>query len=136
MVSTRLCGVVDAPMRMRIGLIAPPWVPVPPPVYGGTEVIVDELARGFAAAGHDVTLFCTGDSSCPVHTEWLYEHAQPSRMGDADVESRHADAAYEALAGCDIVHDHTLLGPSRACRYPGLAVVTTCHGLLSAEVAG
>ena len=122
-------------MPLRIGLIAPPWIPVPAPVYGGTEVVVDELARGFAAAGHDVTLFCTGDSGCPVHKEWLYEEGQWSRMGDPEVESRHADAAYEALAGCDIVHDHTVLGPSRAGRYPDLAVVATCHGPLGAEVA-
>ncbi len=31
---------------MRIGLIAPPWVPVPPPSYGGTEAVIDNLARG------------------------------------------------------------------------------------------
>ncbi len=37
---------------MRIGLIAPPWVPVPPPAYGGTEAMVDNLARGLAALGH------------------------------------------------------------------------------------
>ena len=36
---------------MRIGLIAPPWTPVPPPLYGGIELVVDELARGIQAAG-------------------------------------------------------------------------------------
>jgi hypothetical protein len=29
---------------MRIGLIAPPWIPVPPPAYGGTESVIDRLA--------------------------------------------------------------------------------------------
>ena len=28
---------------MRIGLIAPPWLPVPPVRYGGTEQVVDDL---------------------------------------------------------------------------------------------
>ena len=28
---------------MRIGLIAPPWVPVPPPAYGGTEVVIEKF---------------------------------------------------------------------------------------------
>ncbi|MCW2829135.1 MAG: Spore coat protein, partial [Marmoricola sp.] len=28
---------------MRIGLIAPPWLPVPPPAYGGTESVIDRL---------------------------------------------------------------------------------------------
>ncbi len=31
--------------RLRVGIIAPPWVPVPPPVYGGTELVIDLLAR-------------------------------------------------------------------------------------------
>jgi glycosyltransferase involved in cell wall biosynthesis len=120
---------------MRIGLIAPPWVAVPPPLYGGTELVVDELARGLAGAGHDVVLFTTGDSRCPVRREWLFEHAQPAKIGDAGVELRHVEAAYEALAGCDIVHDHTMVGPAQAYRYPGLPVVTTCHGPLTPDAA-
>ena len=51
---------------MRIGLISAPWIPVPPPGYGGTERVVDSLARGFAAAGHDVLLAAPSDSTCPV----------------------------------------------------------------------
>ena len=31
---------------MRIGMIAPPWLPVPPPAYGGTEAVLDGLVRG------------------------------------------------------------------------------------------
>src|SRR5215472_19340606 len=52
-VSTRSGGARDGhaarreeAVQMRIGLIAPPWVPVPPPAYGGTEVVIDNLARG------------------------------------------------------------------------------------------
>ena len=51
---------------MRIGFIAPPGVPVPPPAYGGTESVVDRLARGLALAGHDVLLAAAGNSTCPV----------------------------------------------------------------------
>jgi hypothetical protein len=51
---------------MRIGLIAPPWVPVPPKRYGGTEAVVDRLARGFADAGHEVLLSAVAGSQCPV----------------------------------------------------------------------
>ena len=31
---------------MRIAIVAPPWLPVPPPAYGGTENVLDTLARG------------------------------------------------------------------------------------------
>src|SRR3954462_9300272 len=51
---------------MRIGLIAPPWLPVPPPAYGGTESVIDRLASGLARAGHDVLLAAAANSSCPV----------------------------------------------------------------------
>ena len=30
---------------LRVGLIAPPWLPVPPVGYGGIETIVDVLAQ-------------------------------------------------------------------------------------------
>jgi hypothetical protein len=55
---------------LRIGLIAPPWVTVPPPEYGGTELVIDHLARGLNELGHDVVLFTTGDATCPVPRRW------------------------------------------------------------------
>jgi hypothetical protein len=48
--------------------VGPPWVAIPPPSYGGTESVVCELARGLAAAGHEVVLYATGDSTAPVPT--------------------------------------------------------------------
>ena len=60
---------------MRIGLIAPPWVPVPPPAYGGTEIVVDNLARGLQNQGHEVRLFTVGESTCPVTRRYRYPKA-------------------------------------------------------------
>jgi glycosyltransferase involved in cell wall biosynthesis len=114
--------------RLRIGIIAPPWVPVPPPSYGGTELVLDVLARGLQAAGHDVTLFTTGDATCEVPRLWLFEACDPQRMGASVLELRHAAAAYEALRHCDIVHDHTLAGLFVSELHPGVPVVTTNHG--------
>jgi glycosyltransferase involved in cell wall biosynthesis len=42
---------------MRIALTADPEIPIPPVQYGGIERIIDMLARGLAARGHDVTIF-------------------------------------------------------------------------------
>jgi glycosyltransferase involved in cell wall biosynthesis len=119
---------------MRIGLIAPPWLPVPPPAYGGTEAVVDRLARGMQGAGHDVVLFTTGDATCPVERRWVFEGAQGWRMGEAVAELRHLIHAYEALASCDVVHDHTVVGPAFAERLPALPVVTTNHGPFDREL--
>ena len=63
---------VSGGSSMRIGLIAPPWLPVPPPGYGGTELVIDNLARGLQELGHDVRLFTVGESTCPVPHEFLY----------------------------------------------------------------
>jgi glycosyltransferase involved in cell wall biosynthesis len=119
---------------MRIGLIAPPWIPVPPRAYGGTEVVIDNLARGLAVLGHDVRLFTIGDSTCPVSREWLYPTGVEPIGADLP-EAAHVLAAYEELADTDIIHDHTSLGPLLAARR-GLRrppVVTTVHGPLMAQ---
>jgi glycosyltransferase involved in cell wall biosynthesis len=119
---------------MRIGLIAPPWITVPPPRYGGTERVVDELARGFAALGHDVLLATTGDSTCPVQTISVYDAALGFMTGAVPFELRHVLEAYDGLASCDVVHDHTILGPllDRPAGYP--PVVWTNHGPFDEEV--
>ncbi|PIP27562.1 MAG: glycosyl transferase, partial [Candidatus Moranbacteria bacterium CG23_combo_of_CG06-09_8_20_14_all_39_10] len=46
--------------KMKIAIVAPVMVPVPPKKYGGIELIVDELARGLADKGHKITVFCSG----------------------------------------------------------------------------
>lgn len=122
------------PHALRIGLIAPPWVPVPPPVYGGTELVVDHLARGLESAGHQVTLFTTGDSTCPVDRAWRHEHALGT-TGDLLGELGHVQAAYERLDDVDVIHDHTLLGPLWSITTGARpVVVTTAHGAFTPEL--
>ena len=115
---------------MRIGLVAPPWIPVPPTAYGGTESVVDNLARGLRARGHDVVLFTVEESSCPVARRALFARAVEP-LGQSLPEAAHVLAAYEALGDVDVVHDHTVLGPLLAAasgmRTP--PVVATNHGV-------
>jgi glycosyltransferase involved in cell wall biosynthesis len=47
---------------MKIALVAPLIESVPPKLYGGTERVVSFLAEELVAAGHQVTLFASGDS--------------------------------------------------------------------------
>lgn len=115
--------------NLRIGIVAPPWLPVPPPAYGGTEMVLDGLARGLAARGHEVLLFANGESSCPVPKRSLFRSVDPDRMGMSVVELRHVAAAYDEFAtGFDLVHDHSLVGLFYRERPSNLPVVTTCHG--------
>lgn len=41
---------------LRIAVLAPPWIPVPPRGYGGIEAVVDLLCATLVKRGHDVTL--------------------------------------------------------------------------------
>jgi glycosyltransferase involved in cell wall biosynthesis len=120
---------------MRIGLISTPWIPVPPPSYGGTEAVVDRLARGLTAAGHDVVLAATGDSTCPVPTVPATLRASPALMGESSVALAHVVNAYDALRDRDLVHDHTTVGPLYRHRPGNLPVVTTNHNPFTAEWA-
>jgi glycosyltransferase involved in cell wall biosynthesis len=120
---------------MRIALIAPPWVPVPPPSYGGTESVIDGLARGLQAAGHDVFLFATGDSTTPVERA----HHVPRALGALgqypEPEWPHVEAAYRhpAVRSADVIHDHTLLGPAHGATRTDVPIVTTAHGPFLSE---
>jgi glycosyltransferase involved in cell wall biosynthesis len=119
---------------MRIGLIAAPWIPVPPPNYGGTELVVDHIARGLAARGHDVRLFTLPQSTCPVEREWvLPKAAEP--MGFTVPEAQHVLAAYKAFDDVDVIHDHTVLGPALAAghKHPDIPVVFTNHNLVTPQ---
>lgn len=109
---------------------------MPPSLYGGTELVVDHLATGFQAAGHEVLLFTTGDSTCPVPTQHVLERAQGHRIGSAVPELIHTTAAYDAMraAKVDIVHDHSIIGPELSALYPDLRAVTTSHGPLDSEL--
>ena len=54
---TRAPRSLDDTRPLRIGLVAPPVVPLPPPTYAGTERIVSSLALGLHTRGHEVTVF-------------------------------------------------------------------------------
>ena len=75
---------------MRIAQICPPWLAVPPKGYGGIEWVVALLADGLAEAGHDVTLFATGDSRTKARLEYVFEEAPGSaRINDIILDTTH-----------------------------------------------
>jgi glycosyltransferase involved in cell wall biosynthesis len=122
---------------MRIALIAPPWLTVPPVGYGGTERVIDTLARALVDAGHDVVLLATGDSTCPVPRRATLPCAVGIEQASPVLELRNVIAAYDHArdAGADVVHDHTVVGPFFARRFPWLPVVTTNHGPFDEDLA-
>jgi len=75
---------------MKIAVLSPVWFPVPPTRYGGIEWIVSLLAEGLVRAGHEVTLFASGDSSTQAELVSVYDEAPSEKIGNTQVELRHA----------------------------------------------
>jgi glycosyltransferase involved in cell wall biosynthesis len=117
---------------MRIALVAPPWLPVPPERYGGTEAVLDTLARGLQERGHEVVLIAHRDSTCPVPRTSVLPSTEGITMGSAVHEVRHVLGAYRMieLFQPDVVHDHTVVGPLYGSLHLGrsLPLVVTNHG--------
>jgi glycosyltransferase involved in cell wall biosynthesis len=115
---------------MRIAMIAPVWIPIPPDGYGGIErvlaLLVDELAR----EGHDVTLFAAGPHRTMARQVTYIQEAPTQHMGETLFDAYHVGQAYREIAagGYDVVHDHAgFLGPAFAGLIPQ-PVVHTLHG--------
>ena len=71
-------------------------------------------------------LAAAGDSTCPVPI--IAATPRSLGVGVACSEIHHLRRAYEGLRDCDVVHDHTLLGPQIAATTGDARVVTTNHG--------
>jgi glycosyltransferase involved in cell wall biosynthesis len=123
--------------RLRIALVSPPMLPVPPPTYAGTERVVAALGEELVARGHDVTLFAPGDSefsgtlvASPDRSLWSrdYRDDVSSFINTtlAKVWARHADF--------DIIHSHVETLGFLFARHCPTPVVTTLHGRL--DVSG
>ncbi len=128
---------------LRIAMLAPPWIPVPPPGYGGIEAVVDLLCQELVARGHDVTLFAAPGSRSSARVHAVLGAAHPDAIGSAMYECDHVAGAFDAIdaatergAPFDVVHDHSgfaALAMATRLRAP---VVHTVHGPLAGETAG
>jgi glycosyltransferase involved in cell wall biosynthesis len=99
--------------------------------------VLDDLCRGLAVQGHDVLLYTTGDSTCPVERAWTFDRAIGTDRASVPAELHHVVDGYAAARewGAEVVHDHTLSGPLFADRHPDLSIVTTNHGPFDGDLA-
>src|SRR5437870_3976813 len=115
---------------MRIALLAPVWFPVPPTGYGGIEWIVWLLADGLVDAGHEVTLFATGESRTKARLEYVYEHAPSEQIGQATPDLRHTLHCFARQGDFDLINDHSGLLAAVAAGGLSTPFVHTVHGPL------
>src|SRR5215217_2763929 len=116
-------------------MLAPPWIPVPAPAYGGIEEVVRLLCIGLAANGHEVTLFAPPGSDSCAEVVPVLEATHPDEIQKAQFEADHVARAFAAIeaasergAAFDVIHDHvghTALAMADRVSVP---LVHTLHG--------
>jgi glycosyltransferase involved in cell wall biosynthesis len=115
---------------MKIAILAPPWFPIPPPMYGGIEQVVRDHVNGFAALGHEVVLVAPGDSRTPAKLLPIVDRHVTLNPSDEERVRLHRELgplAYELAASeaPDVIHDHADYGHPAGVPAP---VVRTVHG--------
>src|SRR3954449_5078340 len=103
----------EAEETYRIAMLAPPWIPVPPPGYGGIEEVVALLTDALVERGNDVELFCAPGSSSAAKVRTLLPRAYPQSIERSLIEADHVALAFAAFDEAaaeghpfDVVHDH------------------------------
>jgi glycosyltransferase involved in cell wall biosynthesis len=116
---------------MNVAILSPVWFPVPPTGYGGIELIVGLLADALVEAGHEVTLFASGDSETLAELDAVFEEAPSELIGQTFWELDHAIGCFVRHEEFDLIHDHTgLLGLALGTMLP-TPLVHTVHGPLT-----
>lgn len=112
---------------MRIALISTPFVSAPPRDYGGTELVVHELAEGLVEQGHHATLFATGDSATSADLRALFPESQ--WPPDGLTELNHVSWALQQVAHqrFDVVHANSAAALAVARLLHGVPLVYTLH---------
>jgi glycosyltransferase involved in cell wall biosynthesis len=121
---------------VRIAQVCPPWLAVPPKGYGGIEWVVALLADGLVEAGHDVTLFATGDSVTKANLEFVYEQAPGSKtINDIVLDTTHTlFALRDARERFDVLHLHSPFSALAAGVETGVPAVHTLHGSFTPDM--
>jgi glycosyltransferase involved in cell wall biosynthesis len=88
---------------MRIALVAPPFISVPPPGYGGTELFIAHLANALTRRGQDVVVYANGASRPGCEVRWTY--AEREWPLDPRKDSAIKNFEHSAWAVADILRD-------------------------------
>ena len=121
---------------LRILLVAPPMLPVPPPTYAGTERVVAALGDELHRRGHHVALVAPGDSRVPYEhiptiDESLWSTGYSGRLG---AYLQHTiEVAWRAADRFDIVHAHMEQDSFVFAEHCQTPVITTMHSRLDTE---
>jgi glycosyltransferase involved in cell wall biosynthesis len=121
---------------MRIAQIAPLWEQVPPPAYGGTELVVSLLTEELVRRGHDVTLFASGDSTTEAKLHSVHSRALrlDKNVKEAAIyEMLQLSQVYERAKEFDVIHSHMGCAALPYAPLVKTPTVHTLHGIFTSD---
>lgn len=121
---------------MRIAQIAPLWERVPPPAYGGIELVVSLLTDELVRRGHEVTLFASGDSISLAKLHSVHPRAlrlDPNVKEYGIYEMLHLSQVYELASEFDIIHSHMGCAALPFASLVKTPTVHTLHGIFTPD---
>jgi glycosyltransferase involved in cell wall biosynthesis len=121
-------------MLMRIGMVSPLEMRVPPLAYGGTELVVSLLTEELVRRGHRVTLFASGDSLTRARLVPGCERFLRGTGRDAGILTMlNVTACLERASEFDIIHNHTCFEGLSTAGLVRTPMLTTLHGGLAGD---
>ena len=115
---------------MRVGIIAAPFISVPPKQYGGTELFIAHLAEGLVRRGIETVVYSNGESGVKAENRYLYGAMEWPVHTDVQAQFKEANhtawAVHDAAASCDIIHVNSATGLTFS-RFVNSAFVYTVH---------
>jgi glycosyltransferase involved in cell wall biosynthesis len=126
---------------LRIAHIAPVATTIPPPKSGSVELMTSLLTEGLVAAGHDVTLFATANSTTKAKLHAIYPHGywHDNNMWPWELyEMLNLSAAIERAADFDLIHYEAAFYPMSLAfaRLSPTPIIQTLHHAPSAAEVG
>jgi glycosyltransferase involved in cell wall biosynthesis len=121
---------------MRIAQIAPLWESVPPPAYGGAELVVSLLTDELVRRGHEVTLFATGDSVSLARLEAIHPRAlrlDPAVKEHPMYEMLQLGQVYQRSQEFDIIHSHIGCAALTCAPLVKTPTIHTLHGAFTID---
>lgn len=122
---------------MKIAMLAPPWIPIPPRTYGGIEAVVSILTEELVRQGVDVHLFAAPHSTTRAQYHRVLPRAHPDELNFALHEVDHVATVFNMIhgAGFSVLHDHTVSAVAFA-DFIDTPVVHTMHNGHAGDLAG
>jgi glycosyltransferase involved in cell wall biosynthesis len=123
---------------MRIAQVAPLWERVPPPAYGGIELVVGLLTDELVRRGHEVTLFASGDSLTEAKLDAV--HPRALRLDNSVkefgiYEQLMLGDVYGNAEKFDIIHSHVGCAALNYAQLVKTPTVHTLHGIFTPDNA-